>query len=123
MDKTEDTSPNPSRNKVKLPLVLRAKLLKESNSQYKAKDLKKQTHKKPIKKLASKAKDSSAGLDPTTLYLNEIGHTPLLSANEEVRLAREIAKGNDNSRKQMIESNLHLVVTLAKRAMNRGFHF
>lgn len=44
----------------------------------------------------------------------------MLSANEEVSLAREIAQGNDNSRKQMIESNLRLVVTLAKRSLNRG---
>ena len=64
-----------------------------------------------------------SSLDPTTMYLNEIGHTPLLSANEEVRLGREIAKGNDNSRKKMIESNLRLVVTLAKRSVNRGLSF
>jgi len=58
--------------------------------------------------------------DATTLYLNEIGHTPLLNQAQEIALAREIALGNKNSRKQMIEANLRLVVALAKRSQNRG---
>ncbi len=73
----------------------------------------------PGSKKTSSSKLSSE-LDPTTLYLNEIGHTPLLSASEEIRLAREIAQGYENSKKTMIESNLRLVVMLAKRAVNRG---
>lgn len=83
--------------------------------------------KKPLKRAKKAAayidKESDSKLDPTTLYLNEIGHTNLLTAHEEIRLAREIAQGNENSRKQMIESNLRLVVTLAKRALNRGLSF
>ena len=67
--------------------------------------------------------EKGSRLDPTTMYLNEIGHTPLLSATEEVRLAREIIQGNEDSRKQMIEANLRLVVTLAKRSLNRGLSF
>lgn len=78
---------------------------------------------KSSKKAAGDAASSSNDLDPTTLYLNEIGHKPLLSANEEIRLARQVAQGDSNSKKQMIESNLRLVVTLAKRSLNRGLSF
>jgi RNA polymerase nonessential primary-like sigma factor len=58
--------------------------------------------------------------DPTTLYLKEIGCIVLLSAEQEVRLAREVLLGNTDSKKLMIESNLRLVVALAKRYQNRG---
>lgn len=58
--------------------------------------------------------------DATTLYLNEIGHTPLLDSAQEITLAREIALGNKDSRRRMIEANLRLVVALAKRSQNRG---
>jgi RNA polymerase nonessential primary-like sigma factor len=58
--------------------------------------------------------------DPTTLYLREIGCTSLLNAEEEVRLAREVLLGNADSKRLMIESNLRLVVALAKRYQNRG---
>lgn len=58
--------------------------------------------------------------DATTLYLNEIGHTPLLNQAQEIALAREIAQGSKDSRKRMIEANLRLVVALAKRCQNRG---
>ncbi len=59
-------------------------------------------------------------LDATQLYLNEIGFTPLLSAEEEVYFARKSLKGDDASRKRMIESNLRLVVKIARRYVNRG---
>jgi RNA polymerase nonessential primary-like sigma factor len=58
--------------------------------------------------------------DPTTLYLREIGCTSLLNAEEEVKLAREVLLGNIDSKRLMIESNLRLVVALAKRYQNRG---
>ena len=58
--------------------------------------------------------------DPTTLYLKEIGCTVLLNAEQEVKLAREVVLGNADSKKLMIESNLRLVVALAKRYQNRG---
>ena len=83
----------------------------------------KKTEKKSACKSGYIEDEPLSALDPTTMYLNEIGHTPLLSANEEVRLAKEIALGSENSRKQMIESNLRLVVTLAKRSVNRGLSF
>jgi len=59
-------------------------------------------------------------LDATRLYLNEIGFSPLLSAEEEVYFARRSLRGDDAARKRMIESNLRLVVKIARRYMNRG---
>lgn len=128
MDKTEDTPSSPSKKEVKLNLALEDKLSKASKPPVKTKDTKdtkeiKEYKEKSSYKVGYSEDETPSSLDPTTMYLNEIGHTPLLSANEEVRLAREIAKGNDNSRKQMIESNLRLVVTLAKRSVNRGLSF
>ena len=58
--------------------------------------------------------------DPTTLYLNEIGITQLLSAAEEYSLACEVMQGNRNSKHKMIEANLRLVVAIAKRYQGRG---
>ncbi|MGH1439824.1 MAG: RNA polymerase sigma factor RpoS [Cellvibrionaceae bacterium] len=59
-------------------------------------------------------------LDATQLYLNEIGFSPLLSAEEEVFFARKALKGEEAARKRMIESNLRLVVKIARRYVNRG---
>lgn len=59
-------------------------------------------------------------IDATQLYLKEIGYTPLLSAEEEVYYARRALQGDDSSRKRMIESNLRLVVKIARRYINRG---
>ena len=62
-------------------------------------------------------------LDATQLYLNEIGHASLLSAEEEVALARLVQKGDAQARARMIEANLRLVVKIARRYMNRGLAF
>jgi RNA polymerase nonessential primary-like sigma factor len=59
-------------------------------------------------------------MDATRLYLSEIGFSPLLSAEEEVYYARLAQKGEESARKRMIESNLRLVVKIARRYMNRG---
>lgn len=59
-------------------------------------------------------------MDATRLYLREIGAARLLTAEEEVELARAIGKGDDSARKRMIESNLRLVVKIARRYLNRG---
>ncbi|MDA8622196.1 RNA polymerase sigma factor RpoS [Psychrosphaera sp.] len=59
-------------------------------------------------------------LDATQIYLSEIGFSPLLTAEEEVFFARKALKGCDASRKRMIESNLRLVVKIARRYNNRG---
>jgi len=61
-----------------------------------------------------------ATLDATQLYLKEIGYTPLLNAEQEVYYARRSLKGDEASRKRMIESNLRLVVKVARRYINRG---
>lgn len=58
--------------------------------------------------------------DATQLYLNEIGFSPLLSAEEEVYFSRLALKGDEAARKRMIESNLRLVVKIARRYVSRG---
>jgi len=58
--------------------------------------------------------------DPTRLYLNEIGVAKLLTAAEEVAVARRIRKGDESARQRMIECNLRLVVKIARRYRNRG---
>jgi RNA polymerase nonessential primary-like sigma factor len=70
---------------------------------------------------ATKFSSSSAkNLDATQLYLNEIGFSPLLTPEEEVYYARLAQKGVEAGRKRMIESNLRLVVKIARRYINRG---
>lgn len=59
-------------------------------------------------------------LDATQLYLNEIGFSPLLTAEEEVYYARKALRGDVAARKRMIESNLRLVVKIARRYVSRG---
>jgi len=61
-----------------------------------------------------------ADLDATRLYLNEIGFSPLLTAQEEVHFSRWALRGDEKCRKRMIESNLRLVVKIARRYLNRG---
>lgn len=58
--------------------------------------------------------------DATQIYLNEIGFSPLLSAEEEVHYSTLALKGNQQARKKMIESNLRLVVKISRRYINRG---
>lgn len=59
-------------------------------------------------------------LDPTRQYLDEIGVSPLLSADEEKNLARQARNGDEAARQRMIESNLRLVVRIARRYINRS---
>ncbi len=61
--------------------------------------------------------------DPTQLYLSEIGYVPLLSAEEELQVAKKIVKGHEPSRLRMIESNLRLVVKIARHYLGRGLLF
>ena len=58
--------------------------------------------------------------DPTRQYLDEIGISPLLTAEEEKELARRALRGDGRARNRMIESNLRLVVNIARRYVNRG---
>lgn len=64
--------------------------------------------------------DYTRALDATQLYLNEIGFSPLLTPQEEVHFARMAQRGEAAGRKRMIESNLRLVVKIARRYINRG---
>ena len=57
---------------------------------------------------------------PTGQYLSEIGRSPLLSADEEKSVARLALRGDEAARQRMIESNLRLVVNIARRYINRG---
>lgn len=59
-------------------------------------------------------------LDATRMYLGEIGFSPLLTAQEEVYFARLVIQGDASARNRMVESNLRLVVKIARRYMNRG---
>jgi RNA polymerase nonessential primary-like sigma factor len=59
-------------------------------------------------------------LDPTRQYLDEIGISPLLSADEEKYFARLAQSGDEPARQRMIESNLRLVVKISRRYLNRG---
>ncbi len=66
---------------------------------------------------------SQSSLDATQLYLNEIGYSPLLTAEEEVYYSRRALAGDAAARARMIESNLRLVVKIARRYTNRGLAF
>ena len=74
-----------------------------------------------VKRKTTKAESITEGdLDATRMYLGEIGFSPLLSAKEEVYYSRKTLNGDEDARKRMIESNLRLVVKIARRYMNRG---
>ncbi|MDO4808996.1 MAG: RNA polymerase sigma factor RpoD [Eubacteriales bacterium] len=61
--------------------------------------------------------------DPVRMYLKEIGTVPLLSADEELELAKKKAAGDEAAKKRLIEANLRLVVSIAKRYTGRGMSF
>lgn len=61
--------------------------------------------------------------DPVRMYLKEIGNIPLLTAEEEVFLAQRVEKGDEMARSQLIEANLRLVVSIAKKYVGRGMSF
>jgi RNA polymerase nonessential primary-like sigma factor len=63
---------------------------------------------------------TAKSLDATQLYLNEIGYSPLLTADEEKHYARLARSGDESGRRRMIESNLRLVVKISRRYINRG---
>ena len=61
--------------------------------------------------------------DPVRMYLKEIGTVPLLSADEELVLAKKKAEGDEYAKERLIEANLRLVVSIAKRYTGRGMSF
>lgn len=75
---------------------------------------------KEEKSTVESKEDVPSNLDATQIYLSEIGFSPLLTAEEEVYFSRLSLKGDEPSRKRMIESNLRLVVKIARRYNNRG---
>ena len=61
--------------------------------------------------------------DPVRMYLKEIGKVPLLNANEEIEIAKRMADGDQEAKRQLAEANLRLVVSVAKRYVGRGMLF
>lgn len=61
--------------------------------------------------------------DPVRMYLKEIGKVPLLSADEEVDLAKRMGEGDEEAKKKLVEANLRLVVSIAKKHVGRGMQF
>lgn len=66
---------------------------------------------------------SSTTQDPVKMYLKDIGKVPLLSAEEEIELAQRMEAGDELAKKKLAESNLRLVVSIAKRYVGRGMLF
>ena len=61
--------------------------------------------------------------DPVRMYLKEIGKVPLLDAKEEIEIAKRMAEGDEEARKQLAEANLRLVVSVAKKYVGKGLLF
>ncbi len=61
--------------------------------------------------------------DPVRMYLKEIGKVPLLNATEEIEIAKRMADGDQDAKRQLAEANLRLVVSVAKRYVGRGMLF
>ena len=76
--------------------------------------------KKPDTRSFEPGEVAQGDVDATRLYLGEIGFSTLLTAEEEVKFSRLALRGDEGARKRMIESNLRLVVKIARRYMNRG---
>lgn len=76
-----------------------------------------------IEKIDLSVPDGISTDDPVRMYLKEIGKVPLLTADEEVDLARRMELGEEEPKKRLVEANLRLVVSIAKRYMGRGMQF
>lgn len=61
--------------------------------------------------------------DPVRMYLKEIGKVPLLTAAEEISIAKRMADGDEEARKELIDANLRLVVSVAKKYVGKGLLF
>lgn len=62
-------------------------------------------------------------IDPIKIYLKEIGQTPLLTFDEEIKLAKAYEKGDEKEKEKLIKANLRLVVSVAKKYLGRGLSF
>ena len=76
-----------------------------------------------MEKLDLSVPDGISIEDPVRMYLKEIGKVPLLTADEEVDLAKRMADGDESAKKRLAEANLRLVVSIAKRYVGRGMLF
>ena len=84
-----------------------------------------------LTKVANEAADYDVGMgmegvaidDPVKVYLKEIGRVPLLTSEEEIKLAIAIKDGDEAAKKRLSEANLRLVVSIAKRYLGRGMQF
>ena len=76
-----------------------------------------------VEKIDLSVPDGISIEDPVRMYLKEIGKVPLLSAEEEIELARRMAEGDEDAKKRLAEANLRLVVSIAKRYVGRGMLF
>lgn len=76
-----------------------------------------------IEKIDLTVPDGVSIEDPVRMYLKEIGKVPLLSADEEIDLAKRMEIGDENAKKRLAEANLRLVVSIAKRYVGRGMLF
>lgn len=76
------------------------------------------------KRKTIKDEEASASSDDSVrMYLREIGQYPLLTGDEEVRLAKRIEKGDKSAKRRLAEANLRLVVSIAKKYIGRGLNF
>ena len=76
-----------------------------------------------VEKIDLSVPDSVSIEDPVRMYLKEIGKVSLLSAEEEIELAKRIEAGDEEAKKRLSEANLRLVVSIAKRYVGRGMLF
>ena len=76
-----------------------------------------------VEKIDLSVPDGISIEDPVRMYLKEIGKVPLLSAEEEIELAKRMADGDEDAKKRLAEANLRLVVSIAKRYVGRGMLF
>ncbi len=76
-----------------------------------------------MEKIDLSVPDSVSIEDPVRMYLKEIGKVPLLTAEQEIELAKRMEEGDQEAKKQLAEANLRLVVSIAKRYVGRGMLF
>lgn len=76
-----------------------------------------------IEKIDLSVPDGVSIEDPVRMYLKEIGKVPLLTAEEEIELAKRMEAGDEKAKQKLAEANLRLVVSIAKRYVGRGMLF
>ncbi|MBQ8537909.1 MAG: RNA polymerase sigma factor RpoD [Clostridia bacterium] len=77
----------------------------------------------PVEKLDLSVPEGVSIDDPVRMYLKEIGKVPLLTADEEIEIAKRMEEGDEDAKRKLSEANLRLVVSIAKRYVGRGMLF